>query len=396
MRYIGIDIAAETHVLAIVSDEGQILRKPSSFEENAQGYARLWEWLGGPEDALVAMEATGHYWQNVFAALTAGGFAVTLLNPVRTHHFAQESMRRAKTDALDALNIARFAQEKRLAPTKLSDEATLELRELVRFRDRLVQEQGDKRRHLHRIVDLSFPEFTRHVQDLSTALATTLLAAYPTARLMSAATASTVAALVYDGRHTVGTALATSLVEVAKTSVGAHHSAAYQLQARCACEDLTLLRARIKALEGDIGNTLDRHEVGKLLTTIPGVGGTTAARLVAELGDLDRFHSGDAVAAFVGVVPSVNHSGKRTPGRGALAPIGHASLRAKLWMPVLSAVRRNPWLKAFYGRLIAAGKPAKAALIAAMHKLLLAVYSVAKNRRPFVLQLPPTASGATP
>ncbi len=395
MRYIGIDIAAETHVLAIVSDEGQILRKPSSFEESAQGYQRLWEWIGPPEDVLVAMEATGHYWQNAFAALSARGYPVALLNPVRTHHFAQESMRRAKTDALDALNIARLAQEKRIPPTKLSDEATLELRELVRFRDRLVQEQGDKRRHLHRIVDLAFPEFTRHVQDLSTALATTLLAAYPTARLMSAAKTSTVAAMVYDGRHTVGTALATSLIEVAKTSVGAHHSPAYQLQARCACEDLTLLRARIKALESDITNTLDRHEVGKLLQTIPGIGGTTAARLVAELGDLDRFHSGDAVAAFVGVVPSVNHSGKRTPVRGGIASMGHAQLRAKLWMPVLGAVRRNPWLKAFYARLIAAGKPAKAALIAAMHKLLLAVYSVAKNRRPFVVHLPSTLAGAT-
>lgn len=395
MRYIGIDIAAETHVLAIVSDEGTTLRKPSSFEESEAGYKRLWEWISSPEDALVAMEATGHYWQNLFAALTARGFAVTLLNPVRTHHFAQESIRRAKTDALDALNIARFAQQKRLAPTKLSDEATLELRELVRFRDRLVQEQGDQQRHLHRIVDLTFPEFTRHVRDLSTPLATTLLAAYPTARLLSGASVSAVAAMVYDGRHTVGTALATSLIEVAKVPVGAHHSAAYQLQARCACEDLTTLRARIKALESDIGNTLDRHEVGKLLTTIPGIGRTTSARLIAELGELDRFHSADAVAAFVGVVPRVNHSGKRTPSRGALASMGHASLRAKLWMPVLVAVRLNPWLKAFYGRLVAAGKPTKAALIASMHKLLLAVYSVAKNRRPFVPHLP-TPSGATP
>ena len=64
-------------------------------------------------------------------------------------------------------------------------------------------------------------------------------------------------------------------------------------------------------------------------------------------------------------------------------------------MPVLVAVRLNPWLKAFYGRLVAAGKPTKAALIASMHKLLLAVYSVAKNRRPFVPHLP-TPSGATP
>ena len=54
-------------------------------------------------------------------------------------------------------------------------------------------------------------------------------------------------------------------------------------------------------------------------------------------------------------------------------------------MPVLGAVRRNPWLRAFYERLRAAGKPPKLALVAAMRKLLHAVYSVARNRKPFVI-----------
>ena len=68
-------------------------------------------------------------------------------------------------------------------------------------------------------------------------------------------------------------------------------------------------------------------------------------------------------------------------------PLGNARLRMALWMPVLGAVRRNPWLRAFYERLRAAGKPAKLALIAAMRKLLHAIYSVAKNRRPFTPNL---------
>ena len=59
-------------------------------------------------------------------------------------------------------------------------------------------------------------------------------------------------------------------------------------------------------------------------------------------------------------------------------------MRTALWMPTLSAVRRNPWLRAFYERLRAAGKPPKLALVAAMRKLLLAVYVTARNLRPFV------------
>lgn len=75
--------------------------------------------------------------------------------------------------------------------------------------------------------------------------------------------------------------------------------------------------------------------------------------------------------------------------------MGHAKLRANLWMPVLTAVRKNPWLKAFYDRLIARGKLPKVALTAALRKLLHAVYSVAKNRRPFVPRLPSSAEVST-
>jgi transposase len=71
-----------------------------------------------------------------------------------------------------------------------------------------------------------------------------------------------------------------------------------------------------------------------------------------------------------------------------LTHIGNADLRAALWMPTLNAVRYNPWLARFYHGLLARGKPAKVALVAAMRKLLAAVYSVAKHRQPFVPHLP--------
>ena len=66
--------------------------------------------------------------------------------------------------------------------------------------------------------------------------------------------------------------------------------------------------------------------------------------------------------------------------------MGNARLRMALWMPLLTAVRRNAWLRAFYERLRAAGKPPKLALVAAMRKLMHAVYSVAKHRRPFEIR----------
>ena len=58
MRFVGIDIASETHVVAAVAEDGTALLKPVSFKEDAAGYALLWEKLGSPEDTLVTLEAT--------------------------------------------------------------------------------------------------------------------------------------------------------------------------------------------------------------------------------------------------------------------------------------------------------------------------------------------------
>ena len=262
--------------------------------------------------------------------------------------------------------------------------ATDELRELVRHRDRLVQQFGDRVRQLHRLVDLGFPEFTRYVRSLDSVLASAVLHDFPTAQAFEGLSVRRLARLCYDGRHRVGAELARGLIEAAKVSVGHHHGFAYRIQVRHACEDLDMLRRRIRELEGDIERLLKDHEVGSLLTTIDGIGAHTSARLIAELGDPALFRNAAALAAYVGAVPALKQSGKKQHTRAGLSTIGNAHLRAALWMPALTAVQKNPWLRAYYHRLIARGKPPKLALVACMRKLLTAVYSVAKNRRPFV------------
>jgi len=101
MVVVGIDIGAEIHHVAVVDQTGAVLVKPTSFTEDVGGYQKLLELLartgarGGEalplasasaaqQDILVVMEATGHYWQNLFAALVAHGYAVALVNPLRT------------------------------------------------------------------------------------------------------------------------------------------------------------------------------------------------------------------------------------------------------------------------------------------------------------------------
>jgi transposase len=387
MRFAGVDIASETHTVAIVDENGQVLLRPTTFSENADGYAKLMSLLESPAEILVAMEATGHYWKNLFAALAAAGFLVALINPLRTRRFAQEELERTKTDAIDALGIARFSAQKRPPATRLPDPATEELRELVRHRERLVQQFGDRVRQLHRLVDLGFPELTRYIRSLDSELASTVLHEFPTAQAFQGVSVRRLARLCYDGRHRVGEDLAGALIEAAKVSVGHHHGLAYRVQVRHACEDLDVLRRRLRELESDIERFLMQHEVGSLLTSIDGIGVQTSARLIAELGDPAEFRSAAALAAYVGPIPALKQSGKKQHFRAGMSTIGNASLRAALWMPTLTAVQKNPWLRAYYQRLITRGKPPKLALVACMRKLLTAVYSVAKNRRPFVPNL---------
>ena len=386
--FAGIDVASETHTLARLDDTGAPIGRPIPITEDRVGYDALLAALG-PPPALIVLEATGHYWKNLFAVLTAAGHEVALVNPLVARRFQEAGLERTKTDAIDATGLARLAFEKRPAPTRLHDEVAEALRELIRHRDRLRQDFDDRVRQLHRLVDLGFPEFTRYVRTLDSMLATCLLAEYPTARAFARANPRRLARLRYDGRHLVGPELAEQLIEAAKRSIGQHHGPAYALQARHICQDLDqdldLWRRRLADIERDIETLLDTHEVGKLLTTIDGIGPQTAARIIAELGNPARFHSPGALAAHLGVAPALRQSGKRNPARAAATRFGNARLRTALWMPTLSAVRRNPWLRAFYERLWAAGKSPKLALVAAMRKLLLAIYITARTLRPFAI-----------
>jgi transposase len=382
--FAGIDIASERHVLARLDAGGAPIGRPMAITEDREGHQAALAALG-PPPARIVMEATGHYWKNLYATLVVAGHEVALINPLAARRFQQAGLERTKTDAIDAAGLARLGFEKRLTPSRLHDQATEALRELVRHRDRLRQDFDDRVRQLHRLVDLGFPELTRYVRGLDSQLATSLLAEYPTAEVFARAIPKRLAKLRYDGRHLVGEALAGQLVEAARRSVGQHHGPVYALQARHICQDLDLWRRRLKEIERDIEGLLEAHEVGKLIASIDGLGPHSAARIVAAVGDPARFKSAAAFAAYVGVVPGLRQSGKREGRRAAAAPLGNAALRRALWMPVLGAVRRNPWLRAFYERLRAAGKPPKVALIAAMRKLLHAVYSVARNRKPFVI-----------
>lgn len=117
-----------------------------------------------------------------------------------------------------------------------------------------------------------------------------------------------------------------------------------------------------------------------LLTSVPGVGDIVARTLIAELPELgtaDRHQ----IAALAGVAPFSRDSGRRKGKRFVRA--GRVQVRAPVYMACLTAIRRNPPLRAFYRRLRDAGKPTRLALVAVMRKLLTILNAILRDNQPW-------------
>lgn len=116
-----------------------------------------------------------------------------------------------------------------------------------------------------------------------------------------------------------------------------------------------------------------------LLTSIPGIGETTADSLLAEIPNMDRFHSAKAVAAYAGLSPRHRRSGTSIHGRPKLCKTGSSRVRKALYMPAMVARRFNPILQAFGDRLLSAGKHKRLIIGAVMRKLLVLAYGVLRS-----------------
>lgn len=147
------------------------------------------------------------------------------------------------------------------------------------------------------------------------------------------------------------------------------------------------LQNEIDRVDREIAQIFDdypplRHQ-RDLLTSIPGIGATTAARILGEMPNIVEFRDVKAVAAYAGLSPRHYESGTiRWPTR--IAKTGNSGLRTALYFPAVSAMRHNPTLKIFADRLRARGKSNMTIIVAVMRKLLTLAYGVLKSGKPFV------------
>ena len=164
-------------------------------------------------------------------------------------------------------------------------------------------------------------------------------------------------------------------------------------------EVIAMIRTHVDWLDGQIAqieHDIDDHIGGnpelaqdaELISSIPGPGTKTTARMLAYLGDVRRFSSAKALAAFIGVTPRQRQSGSSVRGRTMLSRSGHATARTALYMAGLVAVRHNPVIAAMAVRLRERGLAPKAIVGASMRRLAHLIYGVVKSGKPFDARIP--------
>jgi transposase len=160
-------------------------------------------------------------------------------------------------------------------------------------------------------------------------------------------------------------------------------------------EHVAYLDAEVARTQGLIRSHIDSHPGLRgqrdLLLSIPGIGETTAAKLLSEIMDVKLYESARQLAAFAGLVPRLHESGNSSRRKARLSKMGAPRLRKALYFPAIVAMKHNPQIKALGTRLKERGKCPMQIIGAAMRKLIHIAYGVLKSGRPFDPELLKTA-----
>ncbi|HSB66374.1 MAG TPA: IS110 family transposase [Anaerolineales bacterium] len=310
---LGIDVSKDT--LDVVLWDG-INSYSKVFKNSGVGFDHLLRWLIShqPGPVHACLEATGQYGEGVAEYLYTGGYAVSVVNPLRIKRYGDSKLHRNKTDKADAALIAEFCLKENPALWEPLPPHIKHLRELVR-----------------RLDDLQ----TNYLQEKN--------------RLKSGLTDKWV-------------------IDDLKRHLEELH------------EHIQALKTIIHQFIADTPE-LDHHS--KLLISIPGIGKLTAARLLAEIGDITNFEDAPQLAAYAGLNPKGFRSGSSVHKKTRISKEGRSFLRYILYMPAIVARKYNPIITDFCAKLSQRKLPEMAIVAAAMRKLLHLVFGILKNQQVF-------------
>jgi transposase len=366
-RCCGLDVHQANVVACLMT--GRADEKPRreirSFSTTTAGLEELAAWLRSAGCSRVAMESTGVYWVPVHAILEKH-FEVVVGN---AHHLRNVPGR--KTDALDSEWLAELLRHGLIRPSFIPPPAIRELRDLTRYRRKLVDSRSAERNRLQKLLESANIKLSSVMSNVFGVSGMAMLKAM----VEGGRSPKEIAALAQGSLRRKRPAL----VQALDGRLAEHHR--YLLQAQMT--RLEQMDAQIDAQDGRIGEKLEPYrEQHTRLMQIPGVDRVVAATIIAELGvDMSIFDTAEACAAWVGVCPGNNESaGKRKSGKSRQ---GNSWLTSMLVEAAHSAVhKKGSYFREKFYRL-RARRGYKRAVFAIAHKILIAVYHMLKTGQDY-------------
>ena len=374
MYFVGIDISKFKHDCAVVDELGDVITPSWSFQNDCEGFSLLRELLDALDgEKKIGLEATGHYGQNLKLFLENNGFSFMEFNPLLINRFVRsKSLRKTKTDSIDALMIARYLMTVEYKPYPPSFYTLEKLKSLTRFRDSLVRQRSKQLVELTNILDKVFPEFKPFFKGRFSATALYLLSHYASPEKISSMNSKSYETLRRLSRGNFSMVDFVELKTLAGNTVGS--TCDYLLQEMEITIDIcNQLQSKVDEVEQQISDCVLGLDPSML--TIPGIGVSSAAVILSEFGDLSKFNSPSKLLSFAGIEPGYFQSGT-SESTGKMVKHGSSHLRYAIMNCAQTVINNEPTFAAYYAKKRAEGKEHRVALTHVAKKLLRVIYTL--------------------
>lgn len=367
LRAAGVDVGKRFVMACVRTPDarraGRWVLETRRFDTTAGAIRGLRDWLVQRLVEVVALEATSDYWRAVYYPLQDAGLNLMLVNPAHLR-----GIKGRKTDPSDAAFLARAAASGMVMASFVPERAVRELRELTRRRTEIGADRGREIQRLEKELEDSGLKLTSVLCDVTGVSARRILAALITGERDPARLAEL----------TVGTARAKipALTQALDGTFTDHHA----FMCRHFLAQIDHLAGLITQLDERIAELLrDQDQDLTNLDTIPGIGRTAAEIIISETGgDMAPFATAAHLASWIGVCPGTNESaGINKSGH---TRHGNANLKRVLGTAAMAAIHQKDSYYAVYYRRIAARRGRDRALVAVMHKLVIAVWHVLADK----------------
>ena len=332
MIYVGIDIAKTNHYASIVDySTGEVIEKPFLVTNNKQGFDLLYSKLRNfdKDNILIGLESTAHYGNNLIFYFHEKQFKLGIINPIQTSTLRKTRIRKVKNDKVDSMLICEALSLVYYNLLSDYDIKLLEIKSLCRFHKVLKEKASIAKIQLKTYVDQLFPELNSFFKDnLDLKTAHELLKCYQSPLdIINVNLTKLSNLLVCSSRGKYDKSRAIELKDLASNSVGINNHA-LSIQIKMTIELIELLESQIKDIEKQVSDFIKKSD--NVITSIPGIGYMTAAIIISEIGDINRFHNPSQVLAFAGLDPSVKQSGNFNASSTRMSKRGSPLLRYAL------------------------------------------------------------------